>query len=133
MTQEGLAQASRGAGCSVSIQSVQAIEAGRRESVMPRTARGLELALQWPEGTIQAILDGKEPPDIGVGAEPAPEPPRDDDWIAAQVRRFVREELGRPEPAAADFHTFLDGLSADQRRQLADLLMSIAETLDQTA
>ncbi|MFI6594895.1 hypothetical protein ACIBHX_01535 [Nonomuraea sp. NPDC050536] len=75
----------------LSVDRVQAIEGARSTRYSPRTIANLERALEWQKGSVQAILDGKEPtPAESAGTQPS----------APEVDAPTAIELG-PDAAAA--------------------------------
>lgn len=51
-------------GRGISTRTITGVVSGDREAVHPRTAGILERTLRWPEGTVQHILEGGDPPDV---------------------------------------------------------------------
>lgn len=70
----GLTQSDVATAGQVSVELVRNIETRRRTPgrLNPRKARGIEDALQWESGSIDAVLAG------GVATPATPKPPRDD-------------------------------------------------------
>ncbi len=48
----------------VGTKTVNDLASGRERARIPSTTRAIEDALDWPRGTVQAVLDGEEPPKL---------------------------------------------------------------------
>jgi transcriptional regulator with XRE-family HTH domain len=86
LTQEQVAQAG-----AISVEWLRNIETQRRSPARlnPRKARGLELALEWESGSIDAVLAGG----VAIAAEPKPDVDATPDLAAGDRFGLARQVL----------------------------------------
>lgn len=90
---QDVADAATAAGFKVSLKTLHSVRAGTAD-VRPLTRRGIEVGLQWEAGSVQAILDDRDPaplPDaalITTAPEQVPRPPADADLIVGAFGLF---------------------------------------------
>jgi transcriptional regulator with XRE-family HTH domain len=73
----------------LSVATVRAVETNRSGRLTRRLRRALERALEWQEGSVDAVLDGNRPRVISAAGPAATPPPVNVDTARAAAERFA--------------------------------------------
>jgi transcriptional regulator with XRE-family HTH domain len=73
----------------LSVATVRAVETNRSGRLSRRLRRALERALEWQEGSVDAVLDGNRPRVITAAAPAATPPPGNVDTARVAAERFA--------------------------------------------
>ena len=130
----GLTQADVTARGGPSVETVRAVENKRAGRMGPLSRRALERAIEWEEGSIDALLNGDAPrvlgADTGAAAAPAPSvQPAGGDATSAAAQRFaMAERLIKMRQAFADHR---DSMAESARIAMEEQFTAAAREIEE--
>jgi transcriptional regulator with XRE-family HTH domain len=131
----GLTQADVTARGGPSVETVRAVENKRAGRMGPLSRRALERAIEWEEGSIDALLNGDAPRVLGAdidapAAAPAPsvQPPGGDATSAAAERFAMAERLIKMRQAFADHR---EGMAESARIAMEEQFTAAAREIEE--